>query len=99
MGRRVPAKAKPNPAHLALSRLEQELGERLFLCTQKVDDLHEQAGSKRVVHMARRTLQQPRRHMQPPPCRETNTYDPPAELRRCGGGGRFALPLRPSYYC
>jgi NAD-dependent deacetylase len=27
------------------------MGERLFLCTQNVDDLHEQAGTTRVVHM------------------------------------------------
>jgi hypothetical protein len=25
--------------------------ERLFLCTQNVDDLHEQAGSRGVIHM------------------------------------------------
>jgi NAD-dependent deacetylase len=34
--------------------LEQGLaarGDELFLCTQNVDDLHEQAGSRRVVHM------------------------------------------------
>jgi NAD-dependent deacetylase len=42
---------KPNAAHVALADLEKEIGDRLFLCTQNVDDLHEQAGSKRVVHM------------------------------------------------
>jgi NAD-dependent SIR2 family protein deacetylase len=51
MRRRVAAAAKPNPAHSALAKLEQTLGERLFLCTQNVDNLHEQAGSKHVVHM------------------------------------------------
>jgi NAD-dependent deacetylase len=45
------AKAKPNPAHIALAELEAKLGERFFLCTQNVDDLHERAGSKRLVHM------------------------------------------------
>lgn len=44
-------KATPNPAHFALAKLEGELGERFFLCTQNVDDLHERAGSKRLVHM------------------------------------------------
>ena len=46
--------AAPNGAHFALARLEGALAERggsLFLCTQNVDDLHEQAGSRRVVHM------------------------------------------------
>jgi len=45
------AKAKPNPAHIALAELETELGDRFFLCTQNVDDLHERAGSARLVHM------------------------------------------------
>ena len=46
--------AAPNPAHAALARLERGLAERggdLFLCTQNIDDLHERAGSARVVHM------------------------------------------------
>jgi len=45
------AKAQPNPAHFALAELEGRLGERFFLCTQNVDDLHERAGSERLVHM------------------------------------------------
>lgn len=45
------AKAEPNPAHRALAELEKQLGERFFLCTQNVDDLHERAGSVRLVHM------------------------------------------------
>jgi NAD-dependent deacetylase len=46
--------AKPNPAHQALARLEQALAERgghLTLVTQNIDDLHERAGSRRVIHM------------------------------------------------
>jgi NAD-dependent deacetylase len=45
------AKAEPNPAHVALADLEKRLGDRFFLCTQNVDDLHERAGSVRLVHM------------------------------------------------
>ncbi|HXS77351.1 MAG TPA: Sir2 family NAD-dependent protein deacetylase, partial [Terracidiphilus sp.] len=45
------AKAKPNLAHVALAELEAKLGDRFFLCTQNVDDLHERAGSKRLIHM------------------------------------------------
>jgi NAD-dependent deacetylase len=41
----------PNPAHLALAALEQRQGDRLYLCTQNVDGLHEAAGSRQVVHM------------------------------------------------
>ena len=47
---------KPNPAHFALAELEQALGNRYFLCTQNVDSLHEQAGSRRVVHMHGRIM-------------------------------------------
>ncbi|ALL12018.1 NAD-dependent deacylase [Caulobacter henricii] len=46
--------AAPNLAHIALARLEREmtaLGGWVFLCTQNVDDLHEKAGSRRVIHM------------------------------------------------
>ena len=46
--------AKPNAAHFALARLEGALAERggsLTLVTQNIDDLHERAGSARVVHM------------------------------------------------
>lgn len=42
---------EPNPAHLALGRLEEALGDDLFLVTQNIDDLHERGGSTRVHHM------------------------------------------------
>lgn len=45
------AGAEPNAAHVALARLEAVLGDDLFLCTQNVDDLHEKAGARRVIHM------------------------------------------------
>jgi len=51
MRRREARKAEPNAGHRALAELEQKLGERFFLCTQNVDDLHERAGSRRMVHM------------------------------------------------
>lgn len=41
----------PNAAHLALAELEDRLGDDFLLVTQNVDDLHERAGSKRVLHM------------------------------------------------
>lgn len=44
-------KAEPNPAHVALAELEARLGDRFFLCTQNVDDLHERSGSVRLLHM------------------------------------------------
>jgi NAD-dependent deacetylase len=49
--RRAAASARPNPAHRALARLEAALGDRVLLVTQNVDDLHERAGSRDIVHM------------------------------------------------
>lgn len=46
--------AQPNAAHRALVKLESGFltrGDRFFLCTQNVDNLHEKAGSQRVHHM------------------------------------------------
>jgi NAD-dependent deacetylase len=54
MRRRNLVAAQPNAAHHALARLEAGLAERggeLVLCTQNIDDLHERAGSRRVIHM------------------------------------------------
>lgn len=45
------AAAQPNPAHHALARLGQALGDRLLIVTQNVDDLQERAGSTGVIHM------------------------------------------------
>ena len=42
---------QPNAAHVALAELERTIEDRLFLCTQNVDPLHERAGSERVLHM------------------------------------------------
>ncbi|MGO4213068.1 NAD-dependent deacylase [Terriglobus sp. 2YAB30_2] len=51
MRRRDAMAAEPNAAHRALAALEQKSGDRLYLCTQNVDDLHERGGSQRVHHM------------------------------------------------
>lgn len=54
--RRDAASVQPNPAHYALAELEQELSPRgaragVLVVTQNVDDLHERAGSRNVIHM------------------------------------------------
>jgi NAD-dependent deacetylase len=54
MRRRNLLAAKPNEAHQALAVLEAGLADRggvLTLVTQNIDDLHEQAGSQKVIHM------------------------------------------------
>lgn len=45
---------QPNAAHHALAKLDREWhgeGRDLLIVTQNVDDLHERAGAKRVLHM------------------------------------------------
>jgi NAD-dependent deacetylase len=49
--RRAAASAQPNAAHHALARLEAELGPEVLVVTQNVDDLHERAGSRNLIHM------------------------------------------------
>ena len=42
---------EPNPAHQALAKLEDAFDGDLLIVTQNVDDLHERAGSRNVLHM------------------------------------------------
>ena len=41
----------PNPAHFALARLDTQWQGGLLIVTQNVDDLHERAGARRLLHM------------------------------------------------
>ena len=43
--------AEPNAAHAALARLERDHAGDVMVVTQNVDDLHERAGGRNVVHM------------------------------------------------
>lgn len=45
------AAVAPNPAHAALARLEREWAGPVLLVTQNIDDLHERAGSRNLLHM------------------------------------------------
>ena len=49
--RRALGAVAPNAAHRALARLEGAIGDDLLVVTQNVDDLHERAGSRHLVHM------------------------------------------------
>lgn len=42
---------QPNAAHMALAELESALGDRFLLVTQNIDNLHERAGNRNVIHM------------------------------------------------
>ena len=84
------AKAQPNPAHFALADLEKQIGDRFFLCTQNVDDLHERAGSVRVLHMHGELL---KAHCEldcgEPPVEDHAIYANLSEVGRCRCGGRL----------
>jgi len=43
--------ARPNAAHQALTALERAWSGDYLLVTQNIDDLHEQAGSRQLLHM------------------------------------------------
>lgn len=45
------SEVEPNAAHLALARLDSEWPGELLIVTQNVDDLHERAGARRLIHM------------------------------------------------
>jgi len=42
---------RPNAAHAALARLEREYPGEVLVVTQNVDDLHERAGTRNLIHM------------------------------------------------
>jgi NAD-dependent deacetylase len=89
MRRRAASAAKPNAAHFAIAKLEARLGERLFLCTQNVDSLHEQGGSTNVVHMHGELFQSRCESCDRQPFDDHNLYEPPAEIPKCECGGRI----------
>lgn len=49
--RRGHASVAPNAAHFALARLEREHAGKVTIVTQNIDALHEEAGSKNLIHM------------------------------------------------
>ena len=43
--------AKPNQSHVLIAEIESLLGDRFYLITQNIDNLHQRAGSKRVFEV------------------------------------------------
>jgi len=99
--REAGAKAQPNPAHVALAELERRLGERFFLCTQNVDDLHERAGSRRLLAYARRVVQGALRKTiaAGAPVEDRAIYRSLDEVGRCPCGGRLRRTSSSSARC
>ncbi len=84
------AQAEPNPAHTALAELETKLGDRFLLCTQNVDDLHERAGSKRLVHMhGELAKSRCENECGQPPVEDRRIYNSLDEVGHCSCGARL----------
>jgi NAD-dependent deacetylase len=84
------AAAEPNPAHRALAELEAQIGHRFFLCTQNVDDLHERAGSERLVHMhGELTKSRCEAECGRPPVEDRAVYRSLDEVEHCACGARL----------
>lgn len=83
-----------NPAHFALAKLEQSLEDRFFLCTQNVDSLHEQAGSKRIIHMHGRLMQTrcSREGCRTRPFDDDRSYLSSVEIPKCPECGSMLRP-------
>jgi NAD-dependent deacetylase len=83
-------KANPNPAHIALAELESQIPGRFFLCTQNVDDLHERAGSRNLVHMHGELAKaRCERECGRPPVEDHAVYASLDAVGRCACGGRL----------
>jgi NAD-dependent deacetylase len=87
--RRTAAPCAPNAAHRALAELEQQIGDRLFVCTQNVDDLHERAGSSRVVHMHGELFKSRCDRCDREPFEDKAEYETVAVIPKCECGGRI----------
>ncbi|HZX95772.1 MAG TPA: NAD-dependent deacylase [Myxococcales bacterium] len=84
--RRQAAAVHPNAAHLALATLQQRIGDRLFLCTQNVDPLHERAGSTGVLHMHGELLKTRCSDCEREPFDDATAWlDAVPDCDRCGG--------------
>ena len=80
--------AQPNAAHLALARLEREFPGTVTVVTQNIDDLHERAGSRNVIHMHGEVLKaQCRDCRNISPCE--NTLDETNRCPACAVVGRL----------
>lgn len=88
--RRVQAlQVAPNAGHRALAELQQRWPERVFLCTQNVDPLHEMAGSTSVIHMHGELLKSRCEREHAPPFADEAAYLDAKGLPHCECGARI----------
>lgn len=91
MRRRDAQAAQPNAGHIALAQLEKNLGDRFYLCTQNVDDLHERAGSQRMLHMHGNLFESRCVHCNLP-FPDRNLYESVGQLPKCRHCGAAVRP-------
>ena len=90
MRRRDAQLCHPNPAHHALAALESQIGERFFLCTQNVDDLHERAGSRNLVHMHGELFSSRcELNCGVPPFSDQSLYETVTQIPKCACGAKI----------
>ncbi|MHB1935496.1 MAG: SIR2 family NAD-dependent protein deacylase [Acidobacteriaceae bacterium] len=88
--RREAQASQPNAAHYALADLEKRIGERFFLCSQNVDDLHERAGSRNPVHMHGELFKSRcKADCGAPIIEDSHSYNSIAEIPNCACGSRM----------
>ena len=89
--RRVALLAEPNPAHLAIAKLQNARPGAVTLLTQNVDGLHQRAGSPQVteLHGSAFRTRCTNSHCHLPPFDDTRSYAAVPHCPRCGS------PLRP----
>ena len=91
MRRRDALAAEPNAAHRALAAIEEQMGDRFYLCTQNVDDLHERGGSHRLHHMHGALFQSRCVHCDSP-FFDRGFYESAADLPKCQKCGAAVRP-------
>ncbi|NYZ62362.1 NAD-dependent protein deacylase [Luteimonas deserti] len=102
------AAARPNAAHTGLAAMAAADGQEVRVVTQNVDDLHERAGSRQVVHLHGRLLASrcsgcgarttPDPILAPPAPADGGAREPPPGCEVCGDAFRpdvvwFGEPL------
>lgn len=94
MRRAHAARCVPNKGHLALAQLEERLGDRMVICTQNIDPLHEAAGSKRVFHMHGQLFQSrcSNRKCKTKPFKDTRIYEKRSHVPSCVECGALLRP-------
>ena len=94
MRRSAAAGCKPNAGHIALAKLEAKMGKRMLICTQNIDELHEAAGSVRILHMHGQLFQSrcSDRKCRAKPFKDMGIYAQRSHIPKCSECGALIRP-------